>query len=277
MFVKIAFFTLFLLITPFMLLAQDAAEPDTTKQKYETPPEIVQLIELAESKLYSPIDQGLKDLRVTHKLALNNAIRTLWFKAPDQVKGIMGRPERIELKSPGKVKPVVVEMKVPEIVARKGLYWLMGKPMSYFLPYGTFEVLEKNETGTHLRFTADKDDRENLRWSHADFYLDEEFRLTKIKEKLAAENNIEEHIIHLKPYKEGEKLLVFDKISTIVGYKKGQKIINSTYVYKEVDSFLMIDHIVRRVQAEGKDYMERYEAFEVNKGLDDSLFVKKED
>ncbi|MFH2000302.1 MAG: hypothetical protein ABIK28_11515, partial [Planctomycetota bacterium] len=170
---RIAIFILFVISIPAALLAQDTSEPAATGdpaatgQKYKTPPEIVQFIELAESKLYSPIDQGLKDFRVTQTLALDGSVRTLWFKAPDKVKGIMGRAKPIELQSPGKVKPVVVELRTAEVVARRGIGWLLGKPISYFLPYGIFEILEKDESGTHLRFTADTEDKKNYYWTHA--------------------------------------------------------------------------------------------------------------
>ncbi|MFH2000772.1 MAG: hypothetical protein ABIK28_13910, partial [Planctomycetota bacterium] len=105
---------------------------------------------------------------------------------------------------------------------------------------------------------------------------DEEFRLTKIKEKMAADNRIEEHIIRLKPYKEGESLLVFDTISTMVGVKKGQTIVNATYYYKQSGSYWLVDYIDRKVQSENKDYREKYEDIQIDTGVDDSLFEPKE-
>ena len=249
-----------------------------TKATGPTPEEIIRL---AESKLYSPVRNGLKDLFFVKKLAMGNKYQTFWFKAPDKVKGVLGSPEQRRPIPPRYAKlfkrTTEPEQRLPEVMAKRTVWRLLGRPMSCLLPYGTFEIIKRDEKGTQLRFTANKKDPKNLVWTNIDFYLDKDFHLTRVMQKFLADGRIEEYKIKVKPVEKGSDLFVIDTEMVISGNKDWQKTMTSTYVYKKEGDFWLLDRVdmVLENTKENKPYQEQYLNYRVNQGIEDKIFEEE--
>lgn len=269
---------LFVLGTAQGLVAQVEALPSAEK-KIVAEDQVIEIIQLAESKLYSPVREGLKDLSFTQQLALDKRLRTYWFKAPDKAKSIFGRPTNFdpeeEKKKPKLLRRKNVELLVPSIVTDRTLGWMMGKPISCLLPYGKIEIVRKDESGTQIRFTVDAMAGKKLVWSHVDFYLDADFLITKIIEKAVSDGRIEEHRITMKPYKENAKLMLLDKDTVISGTEKFQKTAELKYEYAPIEGFWLRDRIEMTIPSEQKKFTEKYLDYKVNRGIDDDVFVER--
>jgi hypothetical protein len=247
----------------------------------ESSEEALEIIDRAEAKLYSPIDAGLEDVSFTLKLGLNKTIRTFWLKQPDKMKAIFGLPKKKTGEGEEKpkhkisaVKPMVVEMKVREIVTCKVLGHTLGKPISCFKPFGHYQVVNKDENGFQIRFnmTPTVEQKEEFLYTHIDFYLDSEYRLTKIIERFTADGRMEEHRIRLKPLEEGGNLLAFDEIDTILGAKNLNSISLSKYHYDKMGPYWMLKSVDRSVPSDEKTYHDEYLNIAFDQGLADSLF-----
>jgi outer membrane lipoprotein-sorting protein len=272
-----------LLLTP-VLQGQTATGGSVLKTSgyTETPKEVLQVIAKAEAQLYSPIDAGLQDVQFTYRLGLNKGIRTFWYKKPDKMKAIYGKPpakedEEEAGKSKRKLsalKPIQVEMKVVDFVTRKVIGNSLGKPISCYLPFGYYNIVKMDEEGIFIRFTMTPTikEKDNFLYTHIDFHLDPEFRLHKIVEHLSTDARTEEHRIKLKPVEEGSKLLVIDEIDNFLGAKAFSTISQSKYHYEKVGPYWMPKKVVRNVQEKGKTFEDEYLNIIIDQGLDDDLF-----
>jgi hypothetical protein len=236
-----------------------------------------EIIKLSESKLYSPLDAGLKDLYFIHKTALRDQYRTYWFLAPDRYKAIYGRPKSKPRKdSPYSklFKNLEPDFRIPKSVVHRSLGRLLGRPISCLFPFGTFEIIKKDESGTQLRFTADVEDTDNLVWTHIDFYLDPDFRLTKVMQKLVPDGRIEEYRIKLKPYREEAELLVVDEEVIIAGTENWQSTSTGKYRYAPHGDYWLVDSVQWKVQGDKKEekFLEKYMDYKTDQGIDPSVF-----
>lgn len=269
---------LFVLWTAHGLFAQVEAPP-TAEKKITDEDQVIEIIQLAESKLYSPLREGLKDLGFTQQLALNKRIRTYWFKAPDKAKGIFGKPIKFdpeeEKKKPKLLRRKDVNLPIPSVITDRTLGWMVGRPISCLLPYGKIEIVRKDESGTQIRFTADPRREKRLVWSHVDFYLDADFLIMKYIEKATADGRIEEHRITLKPCKKDAKLMLLDKDIVIAGTESFQKAAELVYEYAQVEGFWLRDKIEMTVPSENKKFTEKYLDYKINQGIDDDVFAEQ--
>ena len=261
-------------------IGQEESKPALAGDKGSTPETVIEIMHLAESKLYSPLRDGLEDLAFVQQIALNKQIRTYWFKAPDMTRAIHGRPVKADPEKQKKIHKLLrqreVNTPVPQIVADRTMGLMLGKPLTCLLPYGTFEIVKKDEAGTQLRFTVNITNPKDLVWSHIDFFLDADFLLTKYMEKMTYDGRIEEHAVTMKPYKKETKLLVFDTDFIIAGSVKFQKRVNLKYEYGEVEGFWFPVKIDMRVDEEGKLYTERFLDYKINQGIDEKEFKKQD-
>ena len=266
-------------VTPPEGEASPAEKADTERGK----PSPEEIIRLAESKLYSPLRDGLKDLFFVQKIALGNKYRSFWFKAPDKVKGILGRPNKRPLPPRyAKLFKRTTEPQVPlqESVARRTVWTLLGRPISCLLPYGTFEIIRRDENGVQLRFNADTKDSKNLVWTNIDFYLDKDFRLIRVMQKLVPDGRVEEYRYTLKPVEEGSKYLVVDTRTVISGTKEWQKTAANKYHYRKVGPYWLVDKVEMSLK-ESKDsdkesYTEKYLDYRVDQGIEEAVFEAKD-
>jgi hypothetical protein len=248
------------------------------KEKKEAELATLEIIKLAESKLYSPMDSGLKDIHYIQKTALRDQYRTFWYEAPNRFKAIYGRKKKGNQKdSPSSrlFKNLEPEIELSQSLTSRSVGRLLGKPISCLLPFGTFEIIKKDESGTQLRFTARPDDPDNLVWTHIDFYLDADFRLTKIMQKLVFDGRIEEYRVKLKPYKKDAKLLVLDSETIIAGTDQWQNTSTGVYEYAQYGEYWLIKHVDWTVHGKDEKYQEKFLDIKIDKGIEDSVFKRK--
>jgi hypothetical protein len=265
--------TVFFLSAP--LIGQDQPNQEA-KEKVDPGLQALEIIKLAESKLYSPVSAGLKDLQFIHKTALRNQYRTFWFKAPNRFKAIYGRGKakpKKESASSKLFKNLEPEIQLPQSIVHRSLGRLLGKPLTCLLPFGTFEIIKKDESGTQLRFTAKPDDPSNLVWTHIDFYLDPNFQITKSMQKLVPDGRIEEFRIKLKPYKKDAELLVIDSEVIMAGTDQWQTTSTGVYEYAQYGDYWLIKQVEWNVHEKDEEkYLEEYLNYKIDEGIDPAVF-----
>ncbi|MBU0754513.1 MAG: hypothetical protein KJ645_05200 [Planctomycetes bacterium] len=274
----------FFLLSPALQAQKAKQDPKTTPESYSineaNDPKALEILEKTEKNFYSPIDFGLEDIRFIQQVGLDNSVRTFWYKKPDKILGLIGRPDRdfakIGITDITKGKPIEVLTYTPNIVADRIVGRALGKPISSYLKYGRLEVVQSDKNGHQIRVSMNTKDKENSLWMVMDFFIDADYRLTKILELTARDNIYEEHRITLKPYKEGEKLLVFDKIDSIVrGKNQASGVSHADYFYSENGPYMLLDHIDYSIHKESQTHVEKYLDYEINKKLQDSVFIKE--
>jgi hypothetical protein len=263
----------FLLFYPGLLFSQIPASW-AEKEIKPSDPEALEIISKAEAKLYSPLDQGLKDLHFMYAGGFDKVKQTFWFKSPDLWLGMVGNPDlSVTRDKKPKItgnKVLEVEIKITDIQSRRAIARVLGRPISCFLPFGSFELISQNPGGSQIRYTTNNKNPLESIWTNVDFYFDGEFRLTKIMEKTSS-GDVLENQIKLKPYKEGETKLVLDEVVTFVGTKI-QRVSLSKFHYEQVGPYHLLQRIDLENKKEGKKDAYIYSNYQVDQGLDDKLF-----
>lgn len=262
-------------ILSILVVSSSALFGQEVQEKKSTEAEAFEIIAKAEAKIYSPVAVGLKSLYYVQQFGMGRVKRTYWFKTPDLVKSVYGTPPPKGEEQSNVKRAVYVEQRVPDIVTRKNLGWLLGTPISFLKRFGTFQIIHKDDNGAQVRFTADTTNILEIVWTHVDFYFDGEGLLTKIHERMATDSRLEEHRIQWKPYKKDADLLVFDTITTIAGTAAWQHIMVSNYHYSEHESICLVDYVAREIKKGSKKYKDKFIEYRINEEIDDSEFEKK--
>jgi len=263
-------------LSPCLLSQEEAPEAVVAEETITTDPAALDALKKAESKIYSPLKEGLKTLSFDQKLSFPNVgdLGTIsyWYEVPSKMEMKVNVDESNPMA--GQIKSSVEQQKLMSMQENLGLQ--LGKPFSLLLQMCHVTYDEEGQTN-RIRLTpkAKSQFAKTVDKMIITIAAEGQFKGLGVSAKISLLQGVSVvQKISYKKFKE-TPLFILEKLEMEMDTPFGAQTVVKEVTYTEVEKMTLVKNV--KTKAMGQEFDAPFVNFKINQKIDPSIFEKEEE